>query len=151
MKIYYPARDRTPDLLNQRQTCYHLNQRGKQVRSRCRQMCPLFCSSKYGNPSFTSKPNARRTFWNLHIKILETNWPIKLEFSYAFYFKNLQVRYKNHKILAINMLIWEFSKTHSQSPVNYLMYCRSYFCIQQFFLINFHITFDIFIWYVNEF
>ena len=28
IKIYYPAGDRTPDLLNQRQTCYHLNQRG---------------------------------------------------------------------------------------------------------------------------
>ena len=26
MKFHYPARDRTPDLLNQRQTCYHLNQ-----------------------------------------------------------------------------------------------------------------------------
>ena len=25
MKIYYPAGDRTPDLLNQRQTCYHLS------------------------------------------------------------------------------------------------------------------------------
>ena len=30
IKIYYPAGDRTPDLLNQRQTCYHLSQRGKQ-------------------------------------------------------------------------------------------------------------------------
>ena len=29
MKIYYRARDRTPDLLNQRQTCYHLSQRGE--------------------------------------------------------------------------------------------------------------------------
>ena len=29
MKIYYPAGDRTPDLLNQRQTCYHLNQHGE--------------------------------------------------------------------------------------------------------------------------
>ena len=29
MKIYYPAVDRTPDLLNQRQTCYHLSQRGE--------------------------------------------------------------------------------------------------------------------------
>ena len=29
MKIYYPAGDRTPDLLNQRQTCYHLSQRGE--------------------------------------------------------------------------------------------------------------------------
>ena len=29
IKIYYPAGDRTPDLLNQRQTCYHLSQRGK--------------------------------------------------------------------------------------------------------------------------
>ena len=28
MKIYYPAGDRTPDLLNQRQTCYRLSQRG---------------------------------------------------------------------------------------------------------------------------
>ena len=28
-KIYYPAGDRTPDLLNQRQTCYHLSQRGE--------------------------------------------------------------------------------------------------------------------------
>ena len=28
IKIYYPARDWTPDLLNQRQTCYHLSQRG---------------------------------------------------------------------------------------------------------------------------
>ena len=27
MKIYYPAGDRTPDLLNQRQKCYHLSQR----------------------------------------------------------------------------------------------------------------------------
>ena len=26
-KIYYHVGDRTPDLLNQRQTCYHLNQR----------------------------------------------------------------------------------------------------------------------------
>ena len=26
MRIYYSARDRTPDLLNQRQTCYHLSQ-----------------------------------------------------------------------------------------------------------------------------
>ena len=29
LKIYYPTRDRTPDLLNQRQTCYHLSQRGE--------------------------------------------------------------------------------------------------------------------------
>ena len=29
MKIYYPAGDRTPDLLNQRQTCFHLSQRGE--------------------------------------------------------------------------------------------------------------------------
>ena len=29
MKIYYPAGDRTPDLLNQRQTCYHLSQHGE--------------------------------------------------------------------------------------------------------------------------
>ena len=29
MKIYYPAGDRTPDLLNQTQTCYHLSQRGE--------------------------------------------------------------------------------------------------------------------------
>ena len=26
IKIYYPAGDRTPDLLNERQTCYHLSQ-----------------------------------------------------------------------------------------------------------------------------
>ena len=30
MKIYYSAGDRTPDLLNQRQTCYHLSQCGEQ-------------------------------------------------------------------------------------------------------------------------
>ena len=30
IKIYYPAGDRTPDLLNLRQTCYHLSQRGEQ-------------------------------------------------------------------------------------------------------------------------
>ena len=29
IKIYYPAGDRTPNLLNQRQTCYHLSQRGE--------------------------------------------------------------------------------------------------------------------------
>ena len=29
LKIYYPAGDRTPDLLNQRQTCYHLSPRGE--------------------------------------------------------------------------------------------------------------------------
>ena len=29
MKIYYPAGDWTPDLLNQRQTCYHLSQHGE--------------------------------------------------------------------------------------------------------------------------
>ena len=29
IKIYYPAGDRTPDLLNQRQTCYLLSQRGE--------------------------------------------------------------------------------------------------------------------------
>ena len=29
MKIYYLAGDRTLDLLNQRQTCYHLSQRGE--------------------------------------------------------------------------------------------------------------------------
>ena len=29
MKIYYPAGGRTPDLLNQRQICYHLSQRGE--------------------------------------------------------------------------------------------------------------------------
>ena len=29
MKIYYPAGDRTPDPLNQRQTCYHLSQRAE--------------------------------------------------------------------------------------------------------------------------
>ena len=28
MKIYYFAGDRTPDSLNQRQTCYHLSKRG---------------------------------------------------------------------------------------------------------------------------
>ena len=32
MKIQYPAGDRTPDLLNQRQTCYHLSQRGELLR-----------------------------------------------------------------------------------------------------------------------
>ena len=29
--MYYPAGDRTPDLLNQRQTCYQLSQRGESV------------------------------------------------------------------------------------------------------------------------
>ena len=29
MKIYYSTRDRTPDLLNQRHTCYHLSQCGE--------------------------------------------------------------------------------------------------------------------------
>ena len=29
IKIYHPAGDWTPDLLNQRQTCYHLSQRGE--------------------------------------------------------------------------------------------------------------------------
>ena len=29
MKIYYPTGDRTPDPLNQRQTCYHLSQHGE--------------------------------------------------------------------------------------------------------------------------
>ena len=29
IKIYYPAGDCTPDLLNQRQKCYHLSQRGE--------------------------------------------------------------------------------------------------------------------------
>ena len=29
---YYPAGDRTPDLLNQRQTSYHLSQRGEQIK-----------------------------------------------------------------------------------------------------------------------
>ena len=29
MKIYYPAGDRTPDLLNQRQTWYHMSQRSE--------------------------------------------------------------------------------------------------------------------------
>ena len=29
LKIYYPTRDRTPDLLNQRQTCYYLSQHGE--------------------------------------------------------------------------------------------------------------------------
>ena len=33
MKIYYPAGDQTPDLLNQRQTCYHLSQHGELVPS----------------------------------------------------------------------------------------------------------------------
>ena len=33
MKIYYPAGDRTPDLLNQRQTCYHLSQCGELEKS----------------------------------------------------------------------------------------------------------------------
>ena len=31
IKIYYPTRDRTPDLLNQRQTCYHLSQCGERT------------------------------------------------------------------------------------------------------------------------
>ena len=29
IKIYYPAGDRTPDLLNQKQTCYHLSHRSE--------------------------------------------------------------------------------------------------------------------------
>ena len=29
IKIYYPTRDRTPDPLNQRQTCYNLSQHGE--------------------------------------------------------------------------------------------------------------------------
>ena len=29
MEIHYPARDRTPDPLNQKQTCYHLSQCGE--------------------------------------------------------------------------------------------------------------------------
>ena len=29
MKIYNPAGNQTPDLLNQRQTCYHLSQHGE--------------------------------------------------------------------------------------------------------------------------
>ena len=33
MKICYPAGDRTPDLLNQKQTCYHLSQRGELLRN----------------------------------------------------------------------------------------------------------------------
>ena len=32
MKIYYPAGDRTQDLLNQRQVCYHLSQHVKTVK-----------------------------------------------------------------------------------------------------------------------
>ena len=33
IEIYHPARDRTPDLLDQRQTCYHLSQHGEQSRN----------------------------------------------------------------------------------------------------------------------
>ena len=29
MKTYHPTGDRIPDLLNQRQACYHLSQRGE--------------------------------------------------------------------------------------------------------------------------
>ena len=35
VKIHYPAGDRTPDLLNQRQTCYHLSQRGELLCCQC--------------------------------------------------------------------------------------------------------------------
>ena len=38
-KICYPAGDRTPDLLNQRQTCHHLSQRDE-----CRPILPLVFS-----------------------------------------------------------------------------------------------------------
>ena len=34
MKIYYTAEDRTPDLRNQRQTGYHLSQRGEVFKSK---------------------------------------------------------------------------------------------------------------------
>ena len=33
IKNLLPRRDRTPDLLNLRQTCYHLSQRGEQVKN----------------------------------------------------------------------------------------------------------------------
>ena len=31
LKIFHPAGDRTPDLLSQRQTCYHLSQRDERI------------------------------------------------------------------------------------------------------------------------
>ena len=39
MKIYYPAWNRTPDLLNQRQTRYHLSQRGELMLKSCSCSC----------------------------------------------------------------------------------------------------------------
>ena len=45
MKIYYPAGDRTPDPLNQRQTCYHLSQRGEQLSE-----AKMLCFARYSCP-----------------------------------------------------------------------------------------------------
>ena len=45
LKIYYPAGDRTPDLLNQKQTCYHLSQHGEPTRYYCRCSCVKLCLS----------------------------------------------------------------------------------------------------------
>ena len=39
LKIYYPTGDRTLDLLNQRQTCYHLSQYGELCTSECADEC----------------------------------------------------------------------------------------------------------------
>ena len=46
VKIYYPAGDWTPDLLNQRQTCYHLSQHGElehKTLQRLISVCPRVC------------------------------------------------------------------------------------------------------------
>ena len=45
MKIYYPAGDQTLDPLNQRQTCYHLSQRGEENESEVEEKddIPIVC------------------------------------------------------------------------------------------------------------
>ena len=42
IKIYYPVGDRTPDLMNQRQTCYHLSQCGELINLSYPSYCVLF-------------------------------------------------------------------------------------------------------------
>ena len=49
MKIYYPAGDRTPDLMNQRQTCYHLSQHGEHLQTCNVCMCECFFMPSHCN------------------------------------------------------------------------------------------------------
>ena len=98
MKIYYSAGDRTPDLLNQRQTCYHLSQRGS--------------IAQYSIPNFTDY----KTLWTIRCTLIFKQ--LKKKYILTIFLLDCKARQKKKRFLVYETeLTFKISENRHFFPV----------------------------------